>query len=206
MKKLLAVLLTLTMLVTLPAFGASADNVVGGETGVEVGGFPDDTSSGKDLNVKVTQVTHKYAVDVDFTVADITLGTITWNAKTLKYELDASATMPKDFEQTITVSNRSDLPVDAYVGASDDNNDDYIGIAVADAKGNSADNKLTVAKATPGSNTAGGSATPGEIKVKITSSDWQSVINYYATKEGQDWTTTQSVKYATVTVYISKAN
>ena len=205
MKKLLAVLLTLTMLVTLPAFGASAENVVGGEDGVVENDFPTNPSGGKDLNVKVTQVTHKYAVDVTFTVADITLGTITWNAKTMRYDLDATATQPADFEREISVFNRSDLPVYAYVGVEDADDNDNISIAVdATTTGNSSTNKRLVVKATPGSNADHGTAMEEKIKVSITSQDWQTVINYYATKDGQDWATTPSVKYATLTVYISK--
>lgn len=201
MKKLLAVLLTLTMLVTLPAFGASADNVNGSTTGVLPGDFTTENVGGENLNVKVTQVTHKYAVDIVFSLSDLEIGgTITWNVKDLKYDVVGGLTGVQ--KRHITVSNRSDLPVYAYATISNTDNAD--GITVT-AEKDSATNKLTIAKATAGVGGANGTNTTGDLAINLTSDDWNAVAEYYAAKRlNSPDQATDTFRIATVTVTISK--
>lgn len=198
MKKLLAVLLTLTMLVTLPAFGASAEGgtrVVGGETGVD--DFSSTSTGGQDLNVKVSEVNHRYAVDITFDLSDLTIGgTITWNVKDLKYDVEGALTGEQ--ERFVTVSNRSDLPVYAYAATSDTDANDGIIVSAS----NTEDSKLTVAKATAGSGTTGGTQKDETIKISITSNDWNASTAYYAAKKLNE--NKDSFKIATVTVTITK--
>lgn len=196
MKKLLAVLLTLTMLVTLPAFGASADNEVGGADGVTT--FDPTTTPGQDLNVKVNDVTHKYAVDIVYGVQDLEIGgTITWNVNTMKYDVNGHAL--ENVERNFTVSNRSDQPVYAYATISNTNPLDGIEIT---ADKNSAENKLKVEKATAGYGTTNGNPTPGTIKVSLSSGDWNAVAVYYAAKASNE--NVKTFRIATVTVTITK--
>ncbi len=198
MKKLLAVLLTMAMLVTMLAFGASAEKEVGGETGAV--DFDPTTPGGKDLNVQVSEIQHRYAVDVTFNLSDLTIGgTITWNVNTMKY--DVKGTTLADTTQNIEVNNRSDLPVYAFATVSNTVDD---GISVTADK-NSNTNKLTIGKANAGTGNTDGTATAQNIIISITSTNWNNVAEYYAKKrlesEGQ---TTDTFKIATVTVTISK--
>lgn len=195
MKKLLAVLLTLTMLATLPAFGASAEKEVGGDNGALT--FDQTTTGGKDLNVQVSEITHKYAVDITFHLDDLVIGgTITWNVNTMKY--DVKGTTLADSTQSIEVKNRSDLPVYAFATVDDVAGD---GISIA-AEQDSATNRLTIAKATAGTG-ADGTPTKENLTINLTSSDWGEVAKYYAQKR-LDNETIATFRIATVTVTITK--
>lgn len=199
MKKLLAVLLTLTMLATLPAFGASAEQEVGGANGVTT--FDPTTPTGEDLNVKVTEITHKYAVDLIYSLSDLTIdGAITWNVNTMKYEVGGNTL--ENTTRKVKVNNRSDLPVYAYATITNTNDDD--GITVA-AVNKDATTKLTVTKATAGSGTQNGTSTVGELVINLTSANWNAVAEYYATQRlASANQATDTFRIATVTVTISK--
>lgn len=200
MKKLLAVLLTLTMLVTLPAFSASAEEgtrVVGEGNGAE--DFAPTTTGGQDLNVKVSEVNHRYAVDITFDLSALTIGgTITWNVKDLKYDVEGALTGEQ--ERFVTVSNRSDLDVYAYAAISEEDANDGITVSTTNIEGN----KLTVPKAKAGSGTTAGTPTDKNIKISITSNDWGASTAYYAAKKLNDINGTDTFKIATVTVTITK--
>ena len=149
--------------------------------------------------MKVEDVTHKYAVDVTFSLEDLTLGgTITWNVNTMKY--DIADTTAANTSHTITVSNRSDLPVYAYATMTDTDAGDSITVS---ADKDSAINKLTVEKATPGTGSSNGTATEGNIIISITSTDWESVATYYGNKRLEDMGR-DTFTIANVTVTISK--
>lgn len=195
MKKLLAIIITVAMLATMLAVSVSAAKEVGGEDGVTT--FDPATVGGQDINVKVTEITHKYAVDVTFGLSDLTIGSITWNVNTMKYDVEGSTLA--DATQTIEVSNRSDLPVYAYAEISNTVADD--GISVTADKDSTA-NRLTVAKATAGTGATNGTATAENISISISSDDWNSVAAYYVAKMAE--TNIKSYKIATVTVVISK--
>lgn len=201
MKRILAIIISVAMIATMLAVSVSAanltkDNVLGGTNGVDT--FEPTTPDGEDINVTVKSVTHKYAVDITYGVSDLEIGgTITWNVETMKYDVNGHALTNVDRE--FIVNNRSDLPVYAYATISNTNPLDGIEI-VADK--NSADNKLTVAKATAGYGAANGQSTKGTITVSLKSGDWNSVAVYYAAKASNEGTDT--FRIATVTVTITK--
>ena len=195
MKKILAVVLAVAMFATILAFSAGAEQEVGGADGVTT--FDPTTPTGEDLNVKVTEITHKYAVDLIYSLEDLTIGSIVWNVNTMKYDVTGSTLANK--EQEITVSNRSDLPVYAYATVKDtDTANNKIAVTAA----NTETNKLTVDKATAGTGTANGTANEDVIKINITSDDWAASLGYYVEKMAA--TNTKTFKIATVTVTISK--
>lgn len=199
MKKLLAVLLTLTMLVTLPAFGASAEKEVGGDNGVLT--FEPTTPTGEDLNVKVTDITHKYAVDLVYSLQVLDIdGAITWNVNTMKYEVGGNTL--KNTERKVKVYNRSDLPVYAYATITNTNDED--GITVT-AEKDSATNKLTIAKANAGAGGTNGTSTVEELVINLTSANWNAVAEYYAAQRlASANQATAEFRIATVTVTITK--
>ena len=198
MKKFLAILLAaalLTAVCAVPAF--AADTVVGDNGGVT--SFDPTTTGGQDLNIQVSDVTHKYAVDVEFNLSDLTIGgSITWNVDSMKY--DVEGTTLTDTTQTIEVSNRSDLPVYAFATVS--NTDDNDGISITADK-DSTTNKLTIDKATAGTGETDGTPTAENLTLNITSDNWNAVAEYYAQKKLAN-EAANSFKIATVTVTISK--
>ena len=197
MKKILSLILAVFMIASVFAVNVSAETVVGNTDGVNT--FDPTTTGGQSINVKVEDVTHKYAVDVTFSLEDLTLGgTITWNVNTMKY--DIADTTAVNTSRTITVSNRSDLPVYAYATMTDTDAGDSITVS---ADKDSAINKLTVEKATPGTGSSNGTATEGNIIISITSTDWESVATYYGNKRLEDMGR-DTFTIANVTVTISK--
>ena len=199
MKKILAVVLAVAMFATILAFSAGAEQEVGGADGVLT--FDPTTTPGQNLNVTVTEITHKYAVDLVYSLSDLVIdGNITWNVNTMKYEVGGNTL--EDTTRKVKVYNRSDLPVYAY--ATITNTNDADGITVA-AVNNSAQNKLTVAKATAGSGVQNGTSTLGELVINLTSDSWNAVAEYYAAARlASPNQETKTFRIATVTVTISK--
>lgn len=199
MKKILAIILAVAMLTAMLAVSVSAEQEVGGADGVTT--FEPTTPTGEDLNVKVTEITHKYAVDLVYSLSDLTIdGNITWNVNTMKYEVGGNTL--ENTTRKVKVNNRSDLPVYAY--ATITNTNDADGITVA-AVNNSAQNKLTVDKATAGSGVQNGTSTVEELVINLTSDNWNAVAEYYAAQrlasQNQE---TDTFRIATITVTISK--
>lgn len=204
MKKIFAILLTVAMLTTVLAVSVSAENVIGSQNGVQPENFTtSETTPREDLNVKVSDVTHKYAVDVIFSLDVLDIGgTITWNAETMKYDVAGTTLNNETATRKVKVSNRSDLPVYAFATVTDQDAGDGINVA---AEKYSATNKLTIEKATAGTAVASGAPTTGDLTIKVTSSDWNAVAEYYAAKRLSSANqATDTFKVATVTVTISK--
>ena len=197
MKKFLSLMLAGLMSASLFVVGASAERVVG--TGGGVGTF-DDTNKGSDINVKVEDVTHKYAVDITFSFADLELGNLEWDVDNMRYNT-ANGDALANTTRTITVSNRSDLPVYAFATVADKDENDGLTVA-ADTYSDTS--RLTVAKAIASTSIGSGTgtATTGKLKVSLNSSDWNAVASYYGAKQLADNTKVFAV--ATVTVTISK--
>lgn len=199
MKKILAIILAVAMLTAMLAVSVSAEQEVGGADGVTT--FEPTTPTGEDLNVKVTEITHKYAVDLVYSLSDLTIdGNITWNVNTMKYEVGGNTL--ENTTRKVKVNNRSDLPVYAY--ATITNTNDADGITVA-AVNNSAQNKLTVDKATAGTGGNDGTLTVGELVINLTSGNWNAVAEYYAAQRlASANQATDTFRIATITVTISK--
>ncbi|HBF15542.1 MAG TPA: hypothetical protein DDW30_07675 [Clostridiales bacterium] len=202
MKKFLSLMLAGVMSASLFAVGAAAETVVGAGDGVE--SF-DDTSNGSDINVKVNDVTHKYAVDLTFDFKDLTLGNITWNVNDMRYDVETEL---KDSTQSIQVSNRSDQSVYAYVTIVDGDSADGVIVGMAEnADGRNSKNRLEIGKANAGTtgstgDVGKGTATSETLDINLSSTDWNAVAVYYAQKR-EATPEKDSYKLATVTVTIS---
>lgn len=199
MKKILAIIISVAMIATMLAVSVSAEKEVGGDNGVTT--FEPTTPTGEDLNVKVTEITHKYAVDLVYSLQDLVIdGAITWNVNTMKYEVGGNTL--QNTTRKVKVYNRSDLPVYAY--ATITNTDDADGITVTADK-DSATNKLTIAKATAGVGTSNGTSTVEELVINLDSTNWNAVAEYYAAKRlASANQATDTFRIATVTVTITK--
>lgn len=199
MKRILAIIISVAMIATMLAVSVSAEKEVGGDNGVLT--FEPTTPPGEDLNVKVTDITHKYAVDLVYSLQDLVIdGAITWNVNTMKYEVGGNSL--QNAERKVKVYNRSDLPVYAY--ATITNTNDADGITVT-AENDSATNKLTIAKATAGAGGANGTSTVEELVINLTSANWNAVAEYYAAQRlASADQATDTFRIATVTVTITK--
>ena len=198
MKKILAIILSVAMIATMLALSVSAVNVVGGDTGYGVPDFSPTTGGSQNLNVQVSSVKHRYAVDVEYDTTALVLGgTIEWNAENMEYVV-GEANLENE-TRSINVFNRSDLSVYAYATVTDTDAADGI---TATTTNNNFATKLTIEKATP--KTAGqakGTSGKGTIVIAVESDDWNAVAKYYASKVTD---TTNTFTYATYTVTITK--
>lgn len=199
MKRILAIIISVAMIATMLAVSVSAEKEVGGDNGVLT--FEPTTTPGEDLNVKVTEITHKYAVDLVYSLQDLVIdGAITWNVNTMKYEVGGNNL--ENTTRKVKVYNRSDLPVYAY--ATITNTDDADGITVT-AEKDSATNKLTIAKATAGVGASNGTSTVEELVINLKSDNWNAVAEYYAAQRlASANQATDTFRIATVTVTITK--
>ena len=199
MKRILAIIISVAMIATMLAVSVSAEKEVGGDNGVLT--FDPTTPTGEDLNVKVTEITHKYAVDLVYSLQDLVIdGAITWNVNTMKYEVGGNTL--EDTTRKDKVYNRSDLPVYAY--ATITNTNDADGITVT-AEKDSATNKLTIAKATAGAGASNGTSTVEELVINLKSANWNAVAEYYAAQRlASANQATDTFRIATVTVTITK--
>ena len=209
MKKFLSLMLAGLMSAFLFVVGAAADTlkegVVGPNHGVLENEFNTPVSNGdNNINVKVEKVTHKYAVDLKFSFGDLTIGNLEWNVDTMRYDTVKGEEL-KNTTREITVSNRSDLPIQAYATvspAADKAPDLTIGMT---GEGDSETNKLTVIAANKGQGEANGTPNTGKLTVKLESNAWDSVAQYYINKQFATPDSAQTYTVATVTVIISKS-
>lgn len=209
MKKFLSLMLAGLMSASLFAVGAAADTlkdgVVGPNHGVKENEFNTPVSNGdNNINVKVEKVTHKYAVDLKFSFGDLTIGNLEWNVDTMRYDTVKGEEL-KNTTREITVSNRSDLPIQAYATvspAADKAPDLTIGMT---GSGDSETNKLTVGAANKGQGEANGEPTKGTLTVKLESNAWDLVAQHYINMQFETPDSAQTYTVATVTVIISKS-
>lgn len=208
MKKILSLLLAGLMTASLFAVGASADTtetiVVGGPSkadGVLEDNFnANNNSNSGEINVKVDKITHKYAVDMTFDFSDLTIGNIEWDVENMKY-VKADGNTLADSDRTITISNRSDLPVNAKVAVSEDTANDFVTV---DVETTYKDKTTKIEKATAATESnAQGTATSLEVKINFKSENWDNVIAHYGQLFANN-PETPSYKLAKITVTISK--
>lgn len=196
MKKFLSVLLAVMLLVSVFALNAAAGVVgnYGGGNGVNdgVADIPEGASTSGNVVLDLGTVNHRYAVDVTFPTMTFKVGGLTWNVNTMKYE--SGETTMSDQTLTITITNYSDLPVNATgtVGS------------VAEAATSAGisltmtTDSATVARATAGSADANGTAATAKLVASLTSENWtDSIDTLFAAG-------TQSITVGTITVAISK--
>lgn len=203
MKRILAIIISVAMIATMLAVSVSAASVFDAtQGGVPADEFTSETlTQGENLNVKVTNVIHKYAVDVVFSLDVLDLGgNITWNVETMKY--DVSGANSENATREVKVYNRSDLPVYVYAGITDTDLQD--GITISTNNGDQ-EHKLMIDKATAGAGTTNGERKLGKIGIDIKSTNWNAVAEYYAAKRlASANQATDTFRIATVTVTITK--
>ncbi len=209
MKKFLSLMLAGLMSASLFVVGAAADTLKDGVVGPNHGVLENEFNTpvqdgGNKINVKVEKVTHKYAVDLKFSFGDLTIGHLEWNVDTMRYDTVKGEEL-KNTTREITVSNRSDLPIQAYATvspAADKAPDLTIGMT---GEGDSETNKLTVSAANKGQGEANGKPTTGTLTVKLESNAWASVAQHYIDMQFATPDSEQTYTVATVTVIISKS-
>ena len=209
MKKFLSLMLAGLMSASLFVVGAAADTLKDGVVGPNHGVLENEFNTpvqdgGNKINVKVEKVTHKYAVDLKFSFGDLTIGHLEWNVDTMRYDTVKGEEL-KNTTREITVSNRSDLPIQAYATvspAADKAPDLTIGMT---GEGDSETNKLTVSAANKGQGEANGKPTTGTLTVKLESNAWDSVAQHYIDMQFATPDSEQTYTVATVTVIISKS-
>lgn len=111
MKKITAVILAASVFFALLSSLCLADRVVGGENpdlSDGVSDIPQGAGSSSDIQVAVTEVASRYAVDVTFPDLTLVFGDIVWNVDSLSYEVQSGA---PDGLFEIAVTNHSDRPV-----------------------------------------------------------------------------------------------
>ena len=196
MKKFLSVLLAAMLLVSVFALNAAAGVVgnYGGGNGVNdgVADIPEGASTSGDVVLNLGTVNHRYAVDVTFPTMTFEVGGLTWNVNTMKYE--SGETTMSDQTLTITITNYSDLPVNAAgtVGS------------IAEAATSAGisltmtTDSATVARATAGSADTNGTAATATLEASLTSGNWTNSIDALFAAGAQ------SITVGTITVAISK--
>ncbi len=212
MKRLFAALFSCILITASLGAAVFADNIIGshgGGNGVEDGvsedAFPGDKNDLKggyegDINVKVNDVVHMYAVDITYTNPTYVLPTLTWDVNDLIYKTSGgNMTTTVD----ITITNYSDLPVVATAEVADTNKDDYLEFNFT--TGTTQTVAAVIADAT-----IKGTATTAKFSGALKSLDNAAIYNavtYYTTGAGKDTATNVdgSVTIATYTITISKA-
>lgn len=196
MKKFLSVLLAATLLVSVFALNAAAGVVgnYGGGNGVNdgVADIPEGASTSGNVVLDLGTVNHRYAVDVTFPTMTFEVGGLTWNVNTMKYE--SGGTTMSDQTLTITITNYSDLPVNAEgtVGSiAEAATSAGISLAMTTAS-------ATVAQATAGSADTNGTAATATLEASLTSGNWTNSIDALFAAGAQ------SITVGTITVAISK--
>lgn len=206
MKKILSVLVAAIMIVGMFCVNVSAvelSNVVGthGKNNTVDDGVATFESGKAEGNVvlNIETVNHRYAVDVTFPELTFAVGGVTWNVNTLSYE-SASGTAFENKDLSITVTNYSDLPINAN-GAITSSADDLAtaGISLAMVDDTDSPASIEVKAVTPVSG-GSGEAVVGTLKASLTSTDWIKAVNYLLEKGVQKYTV------GTITVTITPVN
>ena len=189
-------MLAATLLVSVFALNAAAGVVgnYGGGNGVNdgVADIPEGASTSGNVVLDLGTVNHRYAVDVTFPTMTFEVGGLTWNVNTMKYE--SGGTTMSDQTLTITITNYSDLPVNAEgtVGSiAEAATSAGISLAMTTAS-------ATVAQATAGSADTNGTAATATLEASLTSGNWTNSIDALFAAGAQ------SITVGTITVAISK--
>ncbi len=158
------------------AFSVNAENVVGtqgGASGIDNGveTIPAGAGSSSDVNITLDEVSHRYAVDIEFSSMDIAASALVWDVNELKYVSVSGGDEVTDKTYDITVTNYSDLAVKMTGSTTVE--------PVASSAGISIDmddsNATAIDAVTPVPGGAG-VAVEATLKVSVTSSDWNTSI------------------------------
>lgn len=180
------------------AFSVNAQNVVGthgGASGINNGveTIPDGAGASSPVNITLDGVSHRYAVDIEFSSMDIAASALVWDVNQLKYVSASDGEQVTNKTYNITVTNYSDLAVKMAGSTTVE--------PVASSAGISIDmddsNATEIAAVKPVSGGAG-TAVEATLKVNVTSSDWNTSIATIM-NEGNSGT----IKIGTVTVSLA---
>ena len=115
-KNFIAVFLALGMF-SMHTLGASVDNLIGGENGVD--SIISDTDSTTDIKLKVVETEHRYAVDLEYPAEGFSMtfdGEAVWDVNNYEYEVNGTAASSYSFDCKFI--NHSDVEVKVYAHIS----------------------------------------------------------------------------------------
>lgn len=183
------------------AFSVNAQNVVGthgGASGINNGveTIPAGAGASSDVNITLDKVSHRYAVDIEFSSMDIAASALVWDVNALKYVSASGGDQVTDKTYNITVTNYSDLAVKMTGSTTVENVASSAGISI-----DMDDSNATVIDAVTPVSGGAGKAVEATLKVNVTSSDWNTSIATIM-NGGNSGT----IKIGTVTVSLAAAD
>ncbi len=216
MKKFLAILTAVALVMSICCFAVSADRIVGhrdGDIDDGVPTFDDGKSVGGKVFLEVGTISNRYAVDVVFSQLTFQAnGTIVWDVNNLKY-VETGTSALSNPTINVAVTNYSDNPVDVEVTTSTTTEGDTLELAVEMlpvSGGNNAEDfvdsgdKLTVQldSAAPTSNIYASSGEAKTANLQVILSPEENWGTTFAA--AQTAGLTGSIHVATITVAVSK--
>lgn len=169
MKKIAAILVAVCLFSM--SVSVRAGRIVGGENPDLADGaldIPAEAGASSNIQVSVTDVASRYAVDVTFPDLSISFGEMTWDVNTLSY--DMTGEVPSGIFK-IDVANHSDKPV--LVWGNVEKTDPMDGISMLSSV--TFDSRQRIPEVKP--QAAGPQVFSLEITVKPVT-DWESVVSY----------------------------
>lgn len=158
------------------AFSVNAQNVVGthgGSSGIDNGveTIPDGAGASSDVNITLKEVSHRYAVDIEFSSMEIAASALVWDVNELKYVSASGGDEVTDKTYDITVTNYSDLAVKMTGSTTVEAFASNAGISIDMDDSNATE----IDAVTPVSGGVG-TAVKATLRVNVTSSDWNTSI------------------------------
>lgn len=183
------------------AFSVNAQNVVGthgGASGIDNGveTIPDGAGASSDVNIALKEVSHRYAVDIEFSSMDIAASALVWDVDALKYVIASGGDEVTDKTYDITVTNYSDLAVKMTGSTTVENVASSAGISI-----DMDDSNVTEIDAVTPVSGGAGKPVKATLKVNVTSSDWNTSIATIMNKGNSG-----TIKIGTVTVSLAAAD
>lgn len=194
MKKIAAILVAVCLFSM--SVSVRAERIVGGENPALADGaldIPAEAGASSNIQVSVTDVASRYAVDVTFPDLSISFGEMTWNVNTLSY--DMTGEMPSGIFK-IDVANHSDKPV--LVWGNVEKTDPMDGISMSSSV--TFDSRQRIPEVKP--QAAGPQVFSLEITVKPVT-DWESVVSYLLENQ-MAGNAGSTYLIGTVSVFVSK--
>lgn len=194
MKKIAAILVAVCLFSM--SVSVRAGRIVGGENPDLADGaldIPAEAGASSNIQVSVTDVASRYAVDVTFPDLSISFGEMTWDVNTLSY--DMTGEMPSGIFK-IDVANHSDKPV--LIWGDVEKTDPMDGIAMSSSV--TFDSRQRIPEVKP--QAAGPQVFSLEITVEPVT-DWKSVISYLLENQ-MAGNAGSTYLIGTVSVFVSK--
>lgn len=194
MKKIAAILVAVCLFSM--SVSVRAGRIVGGENPDLADGaldIPAEAGASSNIQVSVTDVASRYAVDVTFPDLSISFGEMTWDVNTLSY--DMTGEVPSGIFK-IDVANHSDKPV--LVWGNVEKTDPMDGISMLSSV--TFDSRQRIPEVKP--QAAGPQVFSLEITVKPVT-DWESVVSYLLENQ-MEGNAGSTYLIGTVSVFVSK--